>query len=196
MLTDPDRKRTKHELRAMSQMTRRWSARSTSWNAYARARSVVPEDWQFHEQEAPVTRRKTKVTIRPDADMVKWFRHIGLGYHERGAARLHELGPGEVRRARRHRPRRPRPADLRRAASEPTALEQAGIAPDRHGQSQRGARSRRGRREGIGGRYAPRVAARRRTAGEFKLTLMTLRTGIMVPPDRVGLLVPQRSGQR
>lgn len=83
MLTDPERKRSKAERRALSRSILALEQEKHFMDAYARARAVVPEDWFFHEQEAPCRPRKTKVTIRLDADMVKWFRHIGFGYQER-----------------------------------------------------------------------------------------------------------------
>ena len=51
--------------------------------SFAKARDLVPPDWHFHELDAPVKRRKTKVTVRLDEDLVKWFRHIGFGYQNR-----------------------------------------------------------------------------------------------------------------
>lgn len=44
---------------------------------------LVPEGWQDVDATSPVEPRKTKITIRLDADMVKWFRHIGHGYQRR-----------------------------------------------------------------------------------------------------------------
>ncbi len=45
--------------------------------------SLIPSDWHKVEKEVPVRRRKTKVTADFDADMVKWFRAMGLGYQAR-----------------------------------------------------------------------------------------------------------------
>ena len=83
MLTDPNRKRTKLQERSMTLMIEALDRERIFMNSYARARELVPEDWHFHEQDAPAKPRKTKITIRLDADMVRWFRHIGFGYQER-----------------------------------------------------------------------------------------------------------------
>ena len=44
---------------------------------------MIPPDWRRIEKEVPVRRRKTKITADFDADMVKWFRSMGLGYQAR-----------------------------------------------------------------------------------------------------------------
>lgn len=43
----------------------------------------LPADWNGLETWAPTKRHKTRVTVRLDADMVKWFRNTGPGYGER-----------------------------------------------------------------------------------------------------------------
>ncbi len=43
----------------------------------------LPRDWTGMEWEAPVTRHKTRVTLRLDADMIRWFRKLGPGYGPR-----------------------------------------------------------------------------------------------------------------
>ena len=44
---------------------------------------LIPREWHRVEKDAPVRRRKTKITADFDADMVKWFRNMGLGYQAR-----------------------------------------------------------------------------------------------------------------
>jgi uncharacterized protein (DUF4415 family) len=83
MLTDPNRRRTKLQERSLALMTEALERERIYTDAYARARAIVPEDWHFHEMDAPCKPRKTKVTIRLDADMVRWFRHLGFGYQKR-----------------------------------------------------------------------------------------------------------------
>lgn len=40
----------------------------------------LPEDWQGLDTRAPLPRAREKVTLRLDADMIKWFRRLGPGY--------------------------------------------------------------------------------------------------------------------
>jgi uncharacterized protein (DUF4415 family) len=46
-------------------------------------RKLIPPDWHTVERDVPVRRRRTKITADFDADMVKWFRAMGLGYQAR-----------------------------------------------------------------------------------------------------------------
>jgi len=43
----------------------------------------IPDDWDFIEERYPVTRKKTKLTVTLDEDMVRWFRKLGRGYQAR-----------------------------------------------------------------------------------------------------------------
>lgn len=43
----------------------------------------LPEDWQGLETSQPLPRVKDRVTIRLDADMLRWFRRLGPGYGQR-----------------------------------------------------------------------------------------------------------------
>ena len=40
----------------------------------------IPDDWDGMDIHAPVERHKTRVTIRLDSDMVRWFRKLGPNY--------------------------------------------------------------------------------------------------------------------
>jgi uncharacterized protein (DUF4415 family) len=44
---------------------------------------LIPPDWHRIEREVPVRRKKTMLTARYDADLVKWFRGMGQGYQSR-----------------------------------------------------------------------------------------------------------------
>lgn len=44
---------------------------------------LIPEDWTTFERDVPVRLKKTKIAEAFDADMVKWFRGMGLGYQAR-----------------------------------------------------------------------------------------------------------------
>lgn len=43
----------------------------------------LPQDWHGLETWAPQPRHRTRVTLRLDSDMVKWFRNTGPGYQAR-----------------------------------------------------------------------------------------------------------------
>ncbi len=61
-----------HELRDLqSDLAEHWLERS------------LPEDWHGLETSQPLRQVKERVTIRLDADMVRWFRRLGPGYGQR-----------------------------------------------------------------------------------------------------------------
>lgn len=43
----------------------------------------LPERWSGLEWDFPVEHHKTRVTLRVDTDMLKWFRKMGPGYQGR-----------------------------------------------------------------------------------------------------------------
>lgn len=43
----------------------------------------LPDEWSGLDWMHPVDRHKTRVTIRLDSDMVRWFRALGPGYQKR-----------------------------------------------------------------------------------------------------------------
>ena len=43
----------------------------------------LPEDWNGLDITAPLETPQTRVTLRLDADMVRWFRRLGPGYQKR-----------------------------------------------------------------------------------------------------------------
>ena len=54
------------------------------WLAQSRLKErLIPPDWHSVERDVPVGRRRTKITAAFDADLVKWFRNMGLGYQAR-----------------------------------------------------------------------------------------------------------------
>lgn len=54
----------------------------------------LPADWHGLDTWAPTPRHKTRVTLRLDADMVKWFRNTGPGFGARinAVLRIYWLG--------------------------------------------------------------------------------------------------------
>ena len=61
----------------------------------------LPDGWNGLDVTAPVEPPKTRVTIRLDSDMVRWFRRLGPGYQTRINAILriywHALVSGRIR---------------------------------------------------------------------------------------------------
>jgi uncharacterized protein (DUF4415 family) len=43
----------------------------------------LPDDWTGLDWREPVGRHKTRVTLRLDSDMLRWFRRLGPGYGPR-----------------------------------------------------------------------------------------------------------------
>ena len=43
----------------------------------------LPRDWNALDYWHPIEPDKTRVTLRLDADMVRWFRKLGPGYQKR-----------------------------------------------------------------------------------------------------------------
>jgi uncharacterized protein (DUF4415 family) len=43
----------------------------------------VPDDWSGLDTWAPVEPHKLRITVRLDADMVRWFKKLGPGYGAR-----------------------------------------------------------------------------------------------------------------
>ena len=48
-----------------------------------RLKGIFPDGWQTAHWKAPCRPVKEKVTMRLDADMVAWYRHLGNGYQGR-----------------------------------------------------------------------------------------------------------------
>jgi len=46
-------------------------------------RDLIPPEWYRMDELAPCVPKKTKITIRLDGEMVRWFRHLGNGWHGR-----------------------------------------------------------------------------------------------------------------
>jgi len=43
----------------------------------------LPDGWNYLNSKDPIEPHKTRVTLRMDTDMLKWFRKMGLGYQRR-----------------------------------------------------------------------------------------------------------------
>ena len=49
----------------------------------AMKRDLIPPEWYKADRLAPCAPRKVKVTLRLNEELVKWFRHLGTGWHGR-----------------------------------------------------------------------------------------------------------------
>ncbi|KAB7610423.1 BrnA antitoxin family protein [Amylibacter sp. SFDW26] len=43
----------------------------------------IPKDWNFLEVGKPIEPHKTKITMRVDSDMLRWFKKMGPNYQRR-----------------------------------------------------------------------------------------------------------------
>lgn len=78
-----DRKRTKSEERAYVELIGELHELET-WHFQNELKlRTIPKDWQSLEDGAPCTPTKTKITANFDADILKWFRALGVGYQAR-----------------------------------------------------------------------------------------------------------------
>ncbi|MEM1160735.1 MAG: BrnA antitoxin family protein [Pseudomonadota bacterium] len=78
-----ERKRTKLQERHHTLMMKFMGRERTFFDYYSRARSMIPDGWEGLQDTAPVKPHKTKITIRLDEDVARWYRHIGYGYQGR-----------------------------------------------------------------------------------------------------------------
>lgn len=78
-----ERKRTKAEERAHSELLLELSELDVWMEQFRKKEDLIPEDWSEVEAAAPVIRKKEKVTLSVDADLLRWFRAMGRGYQGR-----------------------------------------------------------------------------------------------------------------
>lgn len=70
--------RNGHNMDMMHELERLQTDLSVTW-----IDKSLPDDWTGMEWDAPVDRHKTRVTLRMDSDMLRWFRKLGPGYQGR-----------------------------------------------------------------------------------------------------------------
>lgn len=70
--------RNGHNLDMMHELERLQTDLSIEW-----IDKSLPDDWTGLDYGEPVARHKTRVTLRMDTDMVRWFRKLGPGYQAR-----------------------------------------------------------------------------------------------------------------
>lgn len=79
----PRRKRTRSEERSYSELLLELNELEQSHRARQLKERTLPDEWHRIEREVPVSPRKTRVTLRIDADVAGWFRALGHGYQSR-----------------------------------------------------------------------------------------------------------------
>ncbi len=93
---DSERRRTKAEERAYALMLADLEEQEADLELLARRTAVMPRDWAELERKAPVEPRKERVTIRLDAEMLRWYRGLGHGYQRRMNAVLRAYMNGVI----------------------------------------------------------------------------------------------------
>lgn len=74
---------TKTEERARDRLSYYMWKQSEAENITTALRDEVPEAWHILEHDIPVAEKKTKVTLRLDESLVKFYRAMGPGWHAR-----------------------------------------------------------------------------------------------------------------
>jgi len=70
--------RTSHKQEMMHELERLQDDLEANW-----LDKSLPDFWTGLEWDVPIDRHKTRVTLRLDTDMVRWFRKLGPGYQAR-----------------------------------------------------------------------------------------------------------------
>jgi uncharacterized protein (DUF4415 family) len=78
-----DRKRTKSEARSYAELISDLHELDLWHHQNQLKQSLIPEGWYDLDETAPCTRRKTKLTVSLDTDLVRWYRNLGNGYSTR-----------------------------------------------------------------------------------------------------------------
>ncbi len=78
-----DRLRSNAQERAYVELMLELERQKEDWRDLQLRRALIPREWETLETTAPVRPRKKKVTVALDADVARWFRGLGAGYHGR-----------------------------------------------------------------------------------------------------------------
>ena len=70
--------RTGHKLDMMYELERLQEDLTAEW-----LDKSLPDNWTGLDHGDPIDRHQTRITLRMDADMVRWFRKLGPGYQKR-----------------------------------------------------------------------------------------------------------------
>ena len=76
-------KRSNAETRHLGAMVETLEATQIELAILRRTRNIVPDGWQDLDRTAPCTPPKERMTIRLDAEVLKWYRGLGFGYQNR-----------------------------------------------------------------------------------------------------------------
>ena len=83
-----DRKPTKEEQRAKAALMAVLLRIDRDIEGLMLKDKLIPPEWRKLHETAPCVPKKTKVTFRLDDRLVRWFRHMGTGWHGRVEAVL------------------------------------------------------------------------------------------------------------
>ena len=78
-----DRKRTKAQERALSNMIHDLDEMDRDMALLKKTMRLVPIGWGKATRQASCAPQKKKMTIRLEADVLDWYRRLGLGYQKR-----------------------------------------------------------------------------------------------------------------
>ena len=78
-----EKKRTKTEERAHSEMLIELAEMDIWMQEFRLKEGFIPEGWADLDETAPLKRPKEKITLTLDRDVLKWFRGMGRGYSAR-----------------------------------------------------------------------------------------------------------------
>ena len=84
----PERKRTRTQEIAYTELMLQLVEQERWVDDMRRRRTLIPDAWHEMEKLSPVAPRQAKLTLRIDADTLRWFRGMGRGWHGRMAAVL------------------------------------------------------------------------------------------------------------
>lgn len=79
----PDRTKTKAELRREMELTVLLSQQRIEMQKTMNEMELIPAEWRGIEGMFPCKPRGCKVTLRLDADVAKFYRAMGTGWHAR-----------------------------------------------------------------------------------------------------------------
>ncbi|RED11962.1 BrnA antitoxin family protein [Pontivivens insulae] len=79
----PERKQTREELRAETELVLWLSEQTMELKRAEMLREWVPADWADVERNVECRPARTRITLRVDADVARFFRKMGPGYQAR-----------------------------------------------------------------------------------------------------------------
>jgi uncharacterized protein (DUF4415 family) len=77
------RKRTRREERTHVELMAELEELEAWWRDRQVKDRIIPADWHRLEDAAPCKPHKGRLTLRIDADVVRWYRGLGRGYQTR-----------------------------------------------------------------------------------------------------------------